>query len=149
MPLSIGQVLSLRCLLCNPPKQKLFVIALLDPLRLFLINSEPSPFQSSSPKQMAALAPILVAEHPKFLTHDSFVACTQISSEYSADQIVTAIARDPACYKGDLSTNARIAVARALADNRLIPTKYRNPLATAWPSPLDEMIVKDGFPAQP
>src|SRR5690606_9607979 len=118
MQFATGQVFSLYCSLCTPQKQKLFVVALLDPFRCFLINSRPSPFQGSSPKQMACLAMILQCEHA-FLVKDSLVACTEISAEHSELSISNAIAASSSCYKGVLSANARTAVARALRDNRL------------------------------
>lgn len=135
MPLEIGQVFSLRCLLCNPPKQKLFVIASLDPLRCLIINSAPSPFQASSPRQLAALAPIMYSEHAGFLSHDSFVDCSGVSFEYKVEDIEHLVERDPNCFKGVLSSNAREKVGIALHENRLIPMRHLAALREFWKPP--------------
>lgn len=126
-----GDVFHLRCKLCNPPKNKFFVVALVDPLKLFLINSDATDFQKGVPAIMATQAQIFVSEHA-FLKYDSLISCDQVSHEYSRDQLQDLIMRDATIRLGHLSDRAKEAVGRALKGNEMLPRKYLNALALCW-----------------
>ncbi len=132
MQIALGDVYKLKCQTCMPPKMKFFVAALVDPLRFFLINSHPTGLQQSKPDLMSALARIHAVQH-NFLSYDSYVACDMLIAEYDIEQLNAEIARCPACHVGCLHKAGRKAVARAVRNNRQLPTKYRPLLENAWP----------------
>jgi hypothetical protein len=132
--LQIGQVFRLYCQTCAKPKVKFFVVALLQPLRCFVINSRATDFQEANAAAAATLAPIRLVEHA-FLSWDSFVACDVLFSEYSEQTILDHYARTPAVYVGDLSLGARASVRAALQDNKLLPVLRVKALAGAWAEP--------------
>lgn len=130
--IALGDVYYLRCTLCNPPKQKFFVVAQAAPiLRMFLINSDLSAYERSRPAIVAAKARILAAEHP-FLRHDSFVGCDYVSHEY-AQALPDILADYPGVYVGSLSKNARAAVAQALSMNSLLSRRHLADIRPLWP----------------
>lgn len=131
--IELGDVFHLRCTLCNPPKPKFFVVAQVEPLRMFLINSKLTHFVASSPHRTAAHARIFAAEHVGFLKHDSYVACDAVSHEYSLEQLQQLMANDSSIHRGTLSIQARSAVAIALANCRTMARKYLNELRPFWP----------------
>lgn len=130
---AVGDVIFLRCKNCNPPKDKFFVVALVEPLKLFLINSEMTDFQKASPDHVIAQAHVLVAEHA-FLEYDSLVGCDWLSHEYSDEDLKRALASNNR-YRviGTLSPRARQAVAAALQGNVHIPGKWLKQLKEHWP----------------
>ncbi|MBA0101252.1 hypothetical protein WH218_19660 [Stenotrophomonas indicatrix] len=133
MAAAVGDVFFLRCTLCNPPKDKFFVVALAEPLKLFLINSEMTEFQRARPDRAMAQAEIAAAEHD-FLEYDSIIGCDWLSHEYGQDTLERALANDKR-YRciGRLSDAARRSVAAALRDNVHIPGKWLKLLKQHWP----------------
>jgi hypothetical protein len=132
----LGDVLYLRCKNCNPPKQKFFVVARVDPLWMFLINSERTGFAASRPYHVDATPSILSAEHPEFLDHDSFIGCDQVWFEYANEheQLLGMLKSDGKILAGRLHANAMRAVLAALTTNKLIKRKYLNELIPIWQS---------------
>lgn len=139
MPIAVGQVFRLTCNTCTPPKLKYFVIAMVEPLRCFLINSRPTQFQASTPERLGSLAPILRAQH-QFLGHDSYVACTDLFAEYTVEEIEAAVDADGSVFLGELSAEGRAAVARALSNNRMLPRRHLPALQAAWPDPAGDAL---------
>lgn len=133
MQLAVGDVFLLQCQTCQTPKRKYFVVANLDPLLCFLINSEPTAFQKSRPEIMQTLAPILMSEHASFLKYDSYIGCNELFGEYSAGDISNILQSNPSCYVGKLSGTARLAVAAALKGNKILPAKRLAEIAANWP----------------
>lgn len=131
--IAVGDVFHLRCNLCNPPKNKFFVVALHDPLKMFLINSDATDFQKSSPAIMAAQARIFASEHT-FLEYDSLIGCDHLTHEYRLDQLRDLVLRNPTIRIGHLSDRAKEAVGQALKGNELIPRKYLRALGPCWGS---------------
>lgn len=125
MPI-VGEVYLLRCGTCLPPKQKLFVVALLTPLRCFLINSQLRAAETRSPQAQTMAVPILAASHP-FLTHDSYVSCSDLMGEYTDANDFPA-----ACYVGDLDQATRAMVLASFAQNSQLPTSRLALLTSAW-----------------
>lgn len=130
---AVGDVIFLRCKNCNPPKDKFFVVALVEPLKLFLINSEMTAFQKASPDHVIAQAHVSVAEHD-FLEYDSLIGCDWLSHEYSDADLERALTTNNR-YKviGALSPRARQAVAAALQGNVHIPGRWLKQLKECWP----------------
>lgn len=112
---------------------KFFVVAQVDPLWMFLINSELTAFAMLRPKYADACPPLSAAEHPAFLIHDSIIGCTDRPSfEYSLDEIQKRLAADPAIKVGTLSSGARKEFAIRLARNHVMPGKYLKALVPVW-----------------
>jgi hypothetical protein len=61
-----------------------------------------------------------------------FVGCDQLFREYSMEEIEAAVAADQMVYLGDLTPNARAAVAAALIGNRSLPPGRLGQLSEAW-----------------
>ncbi|MBO9766535.1 MULTISPECIES: hypothetical protein [Xanthomonas] len=129
--ISLGDVFFLRCTLCAPPKDKFFVVVQTSPLRMVLINSERTEFAQASTAHVKAQPQIFASEHI-FLTHDSFVACDQISHEYSIEKLQAQLLRYPSIRRGKLHENAMRVVGPALCDNHLLPQKYVKDLKGIW-----------------
>lgn len=130
--ISIGDVYFLKCNLCAPPKMKFFVVAQVQPLRMFIVSSDLTDFAKSSNAHRAAKAMILAQDHPAFLTHDSYIACDAVSHEYSYEQITEKLTGDKSFCRGNLHGDARAAVARALKGNHLLARKYLLALEPLW-----------------
>lgn len=130
--ISVGDVYHLRCTLCNPPKPKFFVVAHVDPLRMFLINSNLSDFVRGSPEHVAAMALIRVQQHPEFLVHDSYIACDHLSHEYSSELLILKMGLSPEVRVGHLHPDAKAAVREALRGNALLAGKYLKQLRVTW-----------------
>jgi len=131
MEIELGEVFHLKCSLCDPPKPKFFVVVQADPLRMVLINSRINPFLQNKPKARALHVPLVRALHD-FLDHDSFLACDHLSHEYSREQLVSILARDPSVRRGRLHDDVRAKVAFAFASNHLIPRKYLRDIVPLW-----------------
>lgn len=132
-PIQVGDVFYLRCTLCNPPKPKFFVVAALDPLRMFLINSRLNEFQASVPEIAACMVLIRATEHVDFLTHDSYVGCNQLSHEYNFAKLSELLVNHPDTRVGALHPHAKEAVSRALAGNTQLSGKYLRHVRPHWP----------------
>ena len=129
---SIGDVFFLRCTLCDPPKQKYFVVAQTHPLRLFIINSRRTDYAEVRPRIVAASPALLVAQNP-FLDHDSVVGCDcRPSHEYKLEQLEELLAKDPSIRRGHLHIEAKRAILEALTDNHVRPRKYVKELLPLW-----------------
>src|SRR5690349_9751057 len=107
MELAVGQVFWLRCQTCKTPKPKLHIIAMVDPMLCFLINSVRTEFQLAREPHIAATPPIFQADH-SFLDHDSYIGCNELFAEHTADSILSVMARNPRTYVGELHENARL-----------------------------------------
>ncbi len=132
--IALGDVFLLRCTHCSPPKMKYYVVAQVEPLRMFLINSELTVFQAARPEYVAACPSIAASEHP-FLRYDSYLACDHVSHEYSLQDLDTRLNANPAIRLGTLSLAAREALKTALANNWILPTKYVRDIRPLWTWP--------------
>lgn len=132
LAVSIGDVVYLRCTLCNPPKPKYFIVAQVQPLRLLIINSQRTPFADARPRFVAATPVIFVDKNP-FLDYDSVVSCdSHPSHEYSYEQLEKLLADNPTIKRGHLHIEAKRAIVGALIDNHLMPQKYVRELLPLW-----------------
>ncbi|MEX1828851.1 hypothetical protein [Luteibacter sp. CQ10] len=127
-----GQVYHLLCQTCAKPKNKFFVVATVSPVtRCFLINSAPSPGQARNPDLMAALIPMLEADHP-FLDWNSYLAMTDLIGEYKEQDIASAVAKNPKVYRGVLAKNVITALKAALPHNKVLPVARIKELTEVW-----------------
>lgn len=130
---ALGDVFRLRCTLCRPPKTKFFVVAQVEPLWMFLINSELTEFATLRPKYSDACPPLLASEHPSFLTHDSVLGCADRPSfEYSRERLEVLLSADPTIKVGSLSLQACREVSARLKRNHVMPGKYLKVLVPLW-----------------
>lgn len=130
--IELGDVFLLRCMLCNPPKPKFFVVAQAQPLRMLLINSEINAFVLGKPRSLALQIRLDQKDHAGFLDHDSYLACDHLSHEYSREHLLDLLGRNPSVRKGRLHDGVRAQVALALRDNHLIQAKFLRELAPLW-----------------
>jgi hypothetical protein len=129
---SLGDVLRLMCTLCNPPKFKFYVVAQVQPLRMFMINSERTEFQQRSNEHVAATPVIRGDQHPSFLDYDSHIGCDHLSHEHSYEQVEAALAANPSLLVGHLHDDAKAVLANTLVSNPHIAGKYLRDLRALW-----------------
>lgn len=92
-----GAVLLVYCHFCTPPKKKFFVVAAVNPYVLgFLINSNPTRWQMDRPHIMCDQVQIEAATYAGFLDHDSVIDCSTAIEEYELEELIAAVAVDPA-----------------------------------------------------
>ena len=130
--IEIGDVFLLRCTLCNPPKPKFFVAVQVRPLRMLLINSEINAFLLSKPRHLALHIPLQQCDHSAFLVHDSYLACDQLSHEYSYERLSELLEKDPSVRKGRVHDSVHSSIGAAFKGNHLIPVKYLRELIPLW-----------------
>lgn len=130
--IELGDVLYLRCKHCVPPKPKFFVVAQVQPLRMFLINSEINQFAASKPRMVALMPMLMHVEHASFLAHDSYLCCDHLSHEYSIERVKEILRADPGVRRGQISEAGRRALAGTLRGNHLVPRKYLRDLMAVW-----------------
>ncbi len=129
---ALGDVFFLKCNLCDPPKQKYFVVAHVQPLRMFIINTRRTDYAEARAANVAASPDILVADNP-FLHHDSVVGCDcRPSHEYSYEKLEAMVAIDTSIYRGHLHISSRRAIVNALINNHLMPGKYLKEMLPEW-----------------
>ena len=128
----LGDVIFLPCNLCDPPKHKYFVVAQVQPLRMFIINTCRTDYAEVRPAIVAASPWILVADNP-FLDHDSVVGCDcRPSHEYSYEKLEAMLKSNPSIFRGHLHVDSRKAIVEALTNNHLIPQKYLKEMLPLW-----------------
>lgn len=91
--LKAGTVVRLFCNFTTPPKYKYLMIATVEPLRVFIINSKIHRFISGSPELLADQVNIPSQDH-LFLDHDSVLNCIEAHRAFEIDDL-----------KGELITN--------------------------------------------
>lgn len=97
-----GAVLRLFCDFTTPPKYKFVMIASVEPLLVFIINSEIHPYIRNNPSLLADQVDIPQADH-SFLSHDSILNCVQahqaFNISYLHQELVNSFSE---IYKGKL-----------------------------------------------
>lgn len=132
MEFKSGQVFHLWCRFCNPQKYKYFVVASIDPGPwFFLINSEPTEFQKKRPRLMSSLV-ALPAHSNTFLSHDSWLDCTELLGGYSGEDIENLLQQDPRVLLGRLAANSRRAVRAVISASPLLAEAKKKVLLTIW-----------------
>jgi hypothetical protein len=132
MAITVGQVYRLTCHTCATVKPKLFVVAYTWPeLQCFLINSARSPYSSSMAAVAQTQIPVTQSDHT-FLTHDSWLDCSNLKREYAVAQLEALVAADASLLRGELSAACKAAAKATFAANRLLPREQRSALLAIW-----------------
>lgn len=101
------------------PKDKFVVVAAIDGNHIyaFMINSLIRPYILNRPDLMACEAKIFQLEHDFALNHDSYIDCIGLYS-YEANEFESS--------RGQLSTNALVALLDAVYDCKELPRRDKN-----------------------
>ena len=119
--LTIGRVIRLFCKFTNPPKEKLLVVANIQPYPiLFVINSEINAFIKARPQLLECQVQIEAADH-SFLNHHSYIDCAQATCFTMLEiesQIVQDMSRIKDCLSNELVKEIIAAVERSVTLDR-------------------------------
>lgn len=100
--LRAGAVLRIYCSFTTPPKFKFVMIANLEPLEVFIINSEMPPYIQNTPDLLADQIDIPQHDHP-FLEHDSILNCIEAHRTFNISDLKQEMAENfSQIYKGKL-----------------------------------------------
>lgn len=121
-----GRVVYLFCEFTVPkPKDKYLMLACADPLPLFfVINSEVGAFIKERDYLYRCQVKLDVANHG-FLDHDSFIACHEVRSDFSMDDIIEQFWSDMDRIKGVISKDARDQVLAAAKACTVLPKREK------------------------
>ena len=102
-----GQILYLWCDFTNPPKDKFLLLVCTEerPL-LFIINSRINEYLEKRPELFACQITLEAREYD-FLSHDSFLDCSNVVDVMDRDDIIGQIASNPIKAKGKLNSATR------------------------------------------
>ncbi len=127
-----GAIFHYYCEFTNPAKHKFIVIGrALPPTIVFLINSDISPWLQARPHLRDCQVGLLKSDHNDFLTHDSFLDCTQGERRVSLEQLEQAMMEDVMNFKGWLTAREREAVFYAVGVCRTLSAQEKIWLAEA------------------
>jgi len=127
-----GDVFHLWCNVCVPQKYKFFVVAYVEPrLRYMLINSEPAAFQRQNTELMAHQLQLRVEEH-SFLTHDSYLDCSQIMGGATAEELSAAHYAGVRIRIGSIAPEARKSLRTIAAESRVLTSRDKDKLLSSW-----------------
>lgn len=127
-----GSIFHYYCEFTNPPKHKFIVIGrTLPPTIVFLINSDISPWLQARPHLRDCQVGILKSDHNDFLTHDSFLDCTQAERRVSLEQLEQVMMDDLTSFKGWVTAREREAVLYAVGVCRTLSAQEKSWLAEA------------------
>ncbi len=98
-----GKVLYLHCDFTKPPKNKFLVIVNTAPLvMMFIINSGINTFIANNPVLNALQIRIEPGHYP-FLKHNSYIACHELNTRFTIEEIKSQLENDLTLIKGDLT----------------------------------------------
>ncbi|MEP6889481.1 MAG: hypothetical protein ABI955_02145 [Nitrospirota bacterium] len=110
-----GAIVHYYCEFTNPAKHKFIVIGRAQsPTLVFLINSAINPWLQARPHLRDCQVGICQCDHDDFLTHDSFLDCTQVEQRVSLEQLEQTMMDDVTSFKGWLTAHEREAVLYAV-----------------------------------
>jgi hypothetical protein len=129
--LTAGRVLYLWCRFTRPPKEKLVVLACpADRPPLLLINSRIHPLKSRRPATASCQVPLLASEY-SFLTHDSFVDCSDVIDELGMDEIETQLIADTGRIRDVLNADTIQVILDVLQDAKTVSPAHRRAMRAA------------------
>ena len=129
-----GAIFHCYCEFTTPAKHKFIVIGRAQPPTIvFLINSDISPWLQARPHLRDCQVGIHKSDHD-FLTHDSFLDCTQAERRVSLEQLEHAMMKELTTFKGWLTANEREAVLYAVKVCRTLSAKEKDWLTEALSS---------------
>lgn len=100
--LKAGAVLRLFCDFTTPPKYKFVMLTSVEPLQVFIINSEIHPYILNNPDLLADQVDIPQVDH-SFLSHDSILNCVQAHQVFNISHLRQILLEDfSQIYKGKL-----------------------------------------------
>lgn len=100
--LKAGAVLRLFCDFTTPPKYKFVMLASVQPLQVFIINSEIHSYIINNPDLLADQVDIPKVDH-SFLSHDSILNCVQAHQAFNISHLQQILFEDfSQIYKGKL-----------------------------------------------
>jgi len=119
----VGQILHLFWIVANKPK--FFVIACIEPLLLFVINSGINQFKRTHPDHLACQVKINCSEHTCF-NSDSYIDCTQIITDFDIERIKTILSVNLSDIKSVLSNVTKQEIIKAISASRLLSNINKN-----------------------
>ena len=120
-----GCFIYLFCDFTEPPKNKYFLVASINPLvLLFVVNSNVNTFIQNRPKLFEAQILLKQTDY-SFLDHDSFLACHEIISRFTLKEIKEIIFKDLSRIKGFLSQANRDEIVKILNKNMTLTLEQR------------------------
>lgn len=137
--LRVGSVIYKFCSFTTPPKNKLMVVASLEPrLLILLINSEINPFYFQKGLDRFHV-PIPFADH-NFLTHDSYTNCIEAHSSFDCSEIKQEVVDNYAnIFKGWLTDSCLESVYSAVKGNTLIRRGHQREILSSIESRLPHL----------
>jgi len=98
-----GRILYLYCQFTDPPKDKFLLLACRsDPPLLFMINSEIRGFIRRRPDLLSSQVRLKASVY-NFLSHDSFMDCSEVINRFGEEAIINQILSDVGRIKGKIS----------------------------------------------
>lgn len=129
--LKAGAVVRLFCKFTTPPKYKYLMIATLQPLRVFIINSEIHPFILGSPELLADQVDIPSKDH-LFLVHDSILNCVEAHRAFEIEDLkAELIANFSEVYQGELQPYVMNNVLDVVENSRNLSRIIKNQIIQA------------------
>jgi hypothetical protein len=119
----------------NPPKPKLLVLAYVAPdgrARFFVINSERTALQRSREELRRHVLSLPNGSH-EFLTHDSWLDCSELIGGWTASELEDRLADDPDCDIGRLMPQMLKAVRTLVSESRLLSERDKRLILEQWP----------------
>lgn len=126
-----GQVLYLFSHFTQPPKEKYLVIAYYsDSPLLFVINSRIHPYIASRPELNASQVEIQAVEYD-FLSHDSFIDCSQVIDSFEAAEIRRQVLGELSRIKGELTPATTAEIKQVVRAARTISERHKQLILAA------------------
>lgn len=123
-----GAVVKLFCDFTTPQKFKYFMIATVEPLQVFIINSEITEFIRRNAALLADQVDIPHKDHP-FLTHDSVLNCIEAHRGFNISDLKNElIANFSEVYQGELKPYI---LRNVVANSDNLPTKTKQQIIQA------------------
>lgn len=130
--LKVGQVFHITCVACNPQKPKFHVLARIEPSpAFFLINSNPTAYQLAREHLMSSIIQVTPAQLA-FLTHDSWLDCTQTMGGHSAETLESLVLKKSRDFKGRLEQAQRRAVRAIIGESKLLSRADKAAMLALW-----------------
>lgn len=126
-----GTVIRLFCDFTTPPKFKYLMIATVEPLQVFIINSEIPEFIKRNESLLADQVDIPHKDH-QFLTHDSVLNCIEVHRAFNISHLKSElVANFSEVYKGILKPYILRNVVDVVENSENLPLKTKKQIIQA------------------